>query len=235
MKVGVYLRVSTDRQDEANQEPECLKTCEARGWQPVIYRERESATKRRPEWERLLEDARRGEIRGVVFYSISRIGRRRSQIADDLRSLARWGMAIVSVRERFLDVDQSPELARMREMLIEWWGWFAQIERDEIADRTQRAVDKVKRNIAGKGAHTSARSGRTITRLGRPGWDPRWKARALELGGTPGQIAKQLRAEGAPKIGRSTIRDWIVEKREQAPDAPAETPDDGPAARVAAG
>ena len=237
MKAGVYLRVSTERQDEANQEPACLATCEARGWEPVIFREREGATKKRPEWERLMEAARRGEIRAVVFYSIHRIGRRRFQIAADLADLTRWGMAIVSTREKFLDVDNTPELSKMREMLIQWWGWFAEQERDELIDRTKKAMGRIQERIAKAGAHTSPRSGRTITKLGRPGYSARWKARALELareGAKPTRIAQQLQQEGSPPISRATVHLWLTDEQRKAAAAAA-ADDDGPAAVAAAG
>ena len=218
MKVAVYLRVSTGRQDEANQEPACLKVCEVRGWTPIIYRERVSGVARnRPEWSRLLNDARIGNVRGVVFYSISRIGRRRVEIAGDLAELSRWGMALVSVREQFLDTTPVGGGAAIRDLLIQWWGFFAESERDEIIDRTQRSLDRIKDTLKARGAHTSPRTGRTIKSLGRPRkydwevWKPR--ARALAAAGTltPSAIAKQLIAEGCPKIHRSTVRDWIKE------------------------
>jgi DNA invertase Pin-like site-specific DNA recombinase len=215
MNVAVYLRVSTGRQDEANQEPACLKVCAARGWTPRLYRERVSGVAQRPEWSRLLNDARTGIVRGVVFYSIARIGRRRIQIAQDLAELSRWGMSLVSVRESFLDTTPTVAGAHIRDLLIQWWGFFAESERDEIIDRTQRSIDRIKENLVTRGAHTSPRTGRTITSLGRPRkfdrakWQPRAKALAADGKLTPSEIAKKLIEEGCPKIHRSTVRDWV--------------------------
>ncbi len=214
MRAGVYLRVSTDRQDEKNQEPSCLKACEARGWTPVMYADVESGVGDRLEWARLMEDARRGEIRAVVFYSISRIGRRRTQIAADLAALTRWGASIVSVTDRFLDVDSSPEMAKMRELLIQWWGWFAETEREQLVERTKVSLSQIRENIRKNGSHV-ARNGKVITSLGRPQrFEKKWRDRAFallaEMPGKFGPVAKRIEAEGGPKIGRNTIRAWAA-------------------------
>ncbi|HYM46748.1 MAG TPA: recombinase family protein [Solirubrobacteraceae bacterium] len=230
-KAAVYLRVSTKKQDEENQEPSCLEVCRLRGWQPVIYRERESGVKFRPEWDRLLADARVGRVEAVVFFSIMRLGRKRVQIAGDLAELARYGMALVSVRERFLDVDGSPELARLRPLLVQWWGWFAEAERDEIVARTRVALDRIRGNLEARGHHTSSKSGRTITTLGRPRkYDDKTRrrvrelvevARALKVAPKVAEIARQLQAEGLPKVSRQTIRDWMITATEGSKDASA--------------
>lgn len=209
---GVYLRVSTDRQDEANQEPACLAICASRGWTPQIYRECESALGARPEWARLLEDARTGRIGAVVIYSITRTGRRRTQIASDLADLARWGSALVSVREPFLDTDGSPAQAAVRNLLIQVFGWFAEQERDEIVDRTTRALAKIKGHIDEHGAYTSPRTGRTIRNVGRPAYPAQWQARAKELaafGLSLRVIAKEIVKEGGPHINSGTIHIWV--------------------------
>lgn len=213
---GVYLRVSTDRQDELNQEPACLKVCEARGWTPVLYREVESALKERPQWAKLMDDARRGEIRAVVFYSISRIGRRRTQIAADLAALTRWGASLESVSERFVNTDGSPEMKGVRDLLIQWWGWFAETEREQLVERTKTGLSKIRENIKKNGAHVT-RSGKSITSLGRPFvCEKRWRDRALALlaekpgkfGTVVKEIQAQIEAEGGPKLHRNTIRNW---------------------------
>jgi DNA invertase Pin-like site-specific DNA recombinase len=48
MRAALYMRVSTDEQDEQNQAPELRQLAERRGWEPVEYREVGSAAKARP-------------------------------------------------------------------------------------------------------------------------------------------------------------------------------------------
>lgn len=137
-RAAVYLRVSTDEQDTRNQEPECLKICEARGWVPVIFREVASGAKtRRPEWGRVLEAARRADVVAVVFWSMSRTGRNKVQVAQDIRDLTRYAVATVSVREPWLD---QPGNGPLRALLVDIMGWLAEGERDELIERTRRGL-----------------------------------------------------------------------------------------------
>jgi putative DNA-invertase from lambdoid prophage Rac len=191
---AVYLRVSTDRQDEANQEPECLRLCAARGWEPQVFRETESGTKRRPEWERLKTYVRRGEARAVVFWALDRAGRNRVQLAHDLGELWRWGAEIASVRDAWVDQPAGP----LRDLLVQLMAWFAQTERDRIVERTRAGI---------------ARARAMGVRLGRPPAMPdaaRERARRLaaaqSLAYTPGEVRKILRAEGFGDFDRRTVK-----------------------------
>ena len=59
MKAALYLRVSTNQQDEENQRAPLEKLAAVRGWEvTAIYRENESAWKQghQPELARLLRD-----------------------------------------------------------------------------------------------------------------------------------------------------------------------------------
>lgn len=224
---GVYLRVSTNEQNELNQEPPCLEVCKLRGWAPVVYREVESGTKQRPVWDRLMEDARTARIQAVVVFSVNRIGRRRIQIARDLATLTRYGVAVVSYCEKFVEVDSSPEMAPIRDLLIQWWGWFAEREREEIVTRTKNALDVVKENIRKHGFHVS-KNGRPIVHLGPPSFPDKWKQRAiaLHLAGENNYaaIARQLKAEGGPTISRRAVRTWVLTHQATSPkDAPHPT------------
>jgi DNA invertase Pin-like site-specific DNA recombinase len=136
MKAGNYLRVSTDKQSEENQEPECRKLCEARGWEPVFYREVMSGAKQRPIWDRLKEDVRKGNITHVVFWSIDRIGRNKVQVCHDLRELFRFGATVASVKESWLDHADGP----LRGLLIDIIAWFAEGERARLIERTKAGL-----------------------------------------------------------------------------------------------
>lgn len=172
-KAAVYLRVSSKdgRQDEANQEPDCQRLCEARGFEPIFYRERESGAKRRPEWERVIEAARTGIVHAVVFWSVDRIGRTRVEIMKDLWNLTRFGVAIVSCRERVVDVPRadaatSPLLIIVREQAIAWLTFAAEDERTKLIERTRAGIARAR----ALGKH-----------VGRPPVDPLKLARGISL------------------------------------------------------
>jgi DNA invertase Pin-like site-specific DNA recombinase len=185
---AVYLRVSTDRQDEANQEPECLRLCAARGWEPRVYRETESGAKRRPQWDRVKEAARTGDVRAVVFWALDRTGRSRVQVAHDLGELWRWGAQVASVKDSWTDQPAGP----LRDLLVQLMGWFAQMERDRLRERTRAGLARAK--AAG-------------VVLGRPSKMPEAaRARARELKGTPGAVRRALVAEGFGSYARRTVQ-----------------------------
>ncbi len=132
MKAAVYLRVSTTRQDEANQEPECLRICTARGWEPVLFREQESAVKRRPVWEQVKAAVHRGEVSRVVVWALDRAGRDRVQLAQDWRDMLSKGARLVSVREPWTE-QEGP----LHALLVEVVAYFAEAERVRLIERTK--------------------------------------------------------------------------------------------------
>jgi DNA invertase Pin-like site-specific DNA recombinase len=183
---GIYLRVSTNRQDEANQEPDCLRICAARGWNPVVFREQESAVKHRPEWERLKQSVHRGELSAVVVWALDRAGRDRVQLSHDIAELVRKGAAVVSVRESWLDQPAGP----MRDLLIQLMGWFAQTERARLIERTKAGQERAR--AMGK-------------RIGRPGL-PDEKLRAARAAFDCGLSA--FRAAKKVNVPETTLRGY---------------------------
>jgi putative DNA-invertase from lambdoid prophage Rac len=140
MKAAVYLRVSTDKQTEENQEPDCIRLCEARGWEPVIYREVESGVKRRPKWDRVKNDVRTGVCRAVVVWALDRTGRTRVQVAHDLSELFRWGAVVASVKDSWLDQATGP----LRDLLVQIMAWVAEGERARLIERTKAGMARAK-------------------------------------------------------------------------------------------
>lgn len=191
MIAAVYLRVSTERQDEANQEPDTRRICAARGWEPAIYRERESGAKRRPQWDLVKEAARQGKVGAVVFWSLDRIGRDRVQAAHDLRELFRWNVTLCSVKEPWLDQSGAGPL---RSLLVDVVTWFAESERARLIERTHAGL-----------AAARARG----VRLGRPpamSEAARARAAAMKGKGTPGAVRRLLLAEGLGDFPRRTVQ-----------------------------
>lgn len=202
IRAAVYLRVSTERQDEANQEPDVLRLCAARGWEPVIYRERESGAKRRPEWDRVKERSRVGDVGAVVFWSIDRIGRNRVQAAQDLRELFRWKVTVVSVKERWLDC--SPDQGPLRDLLVDVVTWFAEEERRKLRERTVAGLARAR--LLGKV-------------LGRPSAiPPLAQAQLREISATfpewtPGMLSRALKAQGFGTFKPQTLRSFLKRSR----------------------
>ncbi|HJX54009.1 MAG TPA: recombinase family protein [Polyangia bacterium] len=140
MKAAVYLRVSTDKQSEANQEPDCRRLCEARAWEPIFYREVQSGAKKRPVWDRLKDDVRTGAVRAVVFWALDRTGRNRVQIAHDLGELFRFSAQVASVKDAWLDMPAGP----MRDLLVQIMAWVAEGERSRLVERTNAGLARAR-------------------------------------------------------------------------------------------
>jgi len=83
VRAGLYTRISSDRDPTRlgveRQEQDCQKICKDRGWQAEVYCDNDiSATnprKRRPAYERLLEDIKAGRINAVVVWAEDRLHR----------------------------------------------------------------------------------------------------------------------------------------------------------------
>ena len=121
-------------QSEGNQEPECLRVCASRGWHPVLFPEKESAVKHRPEWDKVRTAVHRGEVGAVVVWALDRIGRNRVQVSSDVAEIMRKAPSgLVSVREPWTD----QPMGRVRDLLIEQYGWFAESERERLIERTK--------------------------------------------------------------------------------------------------
>jgi putative DNA-invertase from lambdoid prophage Rac len=182
MKTAIYLRTSTDRQFVDNQRPSVLQLAEARSLEIVkVYEEQASSVKHRPEWERLKNDAHRGEFRCLVLHALDRLGRSMIGNVQQILELDRMGIEVVSVREPWLDT-RGP----VRTLLIAILSWVAEEERRQIASRSKLGVERARR--AGKV-------------IGRPRVEVDLH-RALELRAEGMSVKDVARAMGVP---RSTL------------------------------
>lgn len=164
MRAAVYLRVSstTGRQNEANQEPDCARLCAARGWTPVLFPERESGVKERPQWRAVVEAARRGEVVAVVVWALDRVGRTRVQVAHDLAELGRFRVAIVSVQDAWIDQPTGP----LRDLLIQIMGWVAEGERARMIERVRAGQARARASGKRWGRRRREISGPALIRAG---------------------------------------------------------------------
>ena len=74
-RCAIYARVSTDRQQVQNQLAEVQQLAVARGYEPVVYEEVESAAKARPVLDRMLADVRAGRVQAVAVWALDRLHR----------------------------------------------------------------------------------------------------------------------------------------------------------------
>ncbi len=145
MRVGIYARVSTDVQSTENQIEQLKEYCAKRGWEIAgIYRETISGKeKNRPEFVRMMEDARKRIINCVLVWSLDRFTREGTErVWFYLGHLREYGVSFVSYQEQFLSTDN--EL--VRDILYSILGALAKQERLRISERTKAGLEQTRRN-----------------------------------------------------------------------------------------
>jgi DNA invertase Pin-like site-specific DNA recombinase len=173
---AIYLRVSSDRQTVANQLAEVRQLAVARGFEPVVYEEVESAAKARPVLGRLLDDARAGRVQAVAVWALDRLHRSMVGAIGTVLELDRLGVQVLSVREGWLDTS-----GPVRPLLVAIFGWVAEQERARLIERTRAGL---------------ARARAQGVKLGRPRASPLQLAAAANRVAAGASIREAARACG---------------------------------------
>ena len=142
-KVALYGRVSTtDKgQDPELQLKDLRAYSKARGWK--VYGEyvdngESGAKESRPALNRLMEDARKRRIDGILVWKLDRFGRSLKALVSTLEELRALGIQFVSYTE---NLDFSTPAGRAMANLI---GVFAEFERDLIRERVRAGIQNAK-------------------------------------------------------------------------------------------
>lgn len=187
-KAAIYVRTSTKGQHVENQEPDCVQLAAARGLDVVeVYREQESAVKHRPVFEQLMADAHAGKFQTLVLWRLDRLGRRMAGNINDVLSLDRAGVEVVSVREPWLDSG-----GPARNLLLGIFSWLAEEERRVLVERTVAGLERARRQ--GK-------------RIGRPPASPVMLHAARDLVTAGVSVAAAAKRKG---VARSTLRRFLL-------------------------
>jgi site-specific DNA recombinase len=142
VSAALYARVSTQRQAQDGdsleaQEDRVREFCRSNDYgEPVLYVERGRSGRKaqRPELNRLLTDARAGDINLVVVYKIDRIARNIRDFWRIVGELEDAGCRVVSLREQ---IDTKTPQGRMMLGLI---AGIAEMEAESIRTRSKDAA-----------------------------------------------------------------------------------------------
>lgn len=178
-RCAIYLRVSTAEQTYENQRPDCEAAAESRGLTVVeVYEDKMSGRNpKRPEWQRMLRDARRRQFDYVLVWALDRFGRDMRAIHEAVYQLSDCGVRLVSCREPWLE-----EAGPATPLILSVLSWVAE----------QESVRKSKRVKAGMAR--AAREGKRFGPLRRALSTAAEidEARALlEAGQTQAQVAER--------------------------------------------
>lgn len=139
MKVAIYTRTSTDRQQSGleAQKRALEEFCKARGITEYLVFEDfgVSGTKNsRPELDRLMVNVRNGNVNTVIVYSFSRFARSTKFLLDTLEEFGKLKVNFISLSE---NVDLSTAIGKAMFTII---SAIATLERDLISERVRNGL-----------------------------------------------------------------------------------------------
>jgi len=147
MKTAIYLRVSTadGRQTTENQLRQLRAYCQRKHYTITkVYTDNESGTKgrrARAGLNQLFKDARRKWFELLVFWSVDRFTREGIYAAFNyFKTLDRYGVRFESYKEEFLNTQDD----MLRDMLLAFMSYFAELEAKKISERTKAGLARAK-------------------------------------------------------------------------------------------
>src|SRR5512133_2232672 len=155
---AIYTRISADRNGDAlgvkRQEADCLKLCEARGWEvfDVYCDDNESAynpRKIRKHYRRMLADVAAGKITMIVAWHPDRLHRQMRELLPFIDLVNKHGVGVETVTAGKYDL--STPSGRLNARLL---GDVAEYESEHRAERVRR---KLEQNAADGKIHGGSR------------------------------------------------------------------------------
>lgn len=142
MKVAIYARVSTAKQDNENQLAQLREFAEKQGWKLFDnYVDQESgAISNRPEFQRMFADASRRRFDLVLFWALDRLSREGVyQTLQHLNRLESYGVGFRSFTEPYFD-----SCGVFKDAVIAIMATLAKQERIKRAERTKAGLARAK-------------------------------------------------------------------------------------------
>ena len=194
--VGLYYRVSTERQDLASQEHavERWLTDLPQDKKPKkieVYKDEgiSGKTTRRPGFQRMLDDAYAGKIDTIIVYRLDRFSRHATTAIRLLLNLDEAGVAFISVTQAVLNLGHENPFRRT---MLAAFAEIAEIERETIVARVRAGLDAAKKRGVQLGAPIKVTDEKRVLalelkELGKP---LRFIAKELQL--SIGSVSKML-------------------------------------------
>jgi DNA invertase Pin-like site-specific DNA recombinase len=161
MKAALYLRVSTAKQNTDRQLTELSDYAMKHGFE-VVYTacETVSGTRtryQRPDMEKVLEMARKGEIMEVVCLELSRLGRDAMDVRNIITDLAEVGVCTHVVNRNLRSLDKKRKKDGVTMMILGILADLAEMERETTVERIVSGQQEAKR----QGRHIARPKGST--------------------------------------------------------------------------
>jgi len=141
VRVGVYLRVSTENQSSDLQRSDIEDYLKHKGWSYVVYYEDKlsGTNSRRPGLQRLLNDIRSKNINTVICWKLDRFFRSIKDLVTTLNELNELQVNFISLRD---NIDLSTPSGRLLAHLL---GSIAQFESELIKMRVVAGLNEARK------------------------------------------------------------------------------------------
>ena len=141
MKVGLYARVSTDKQDTDNQMIRLREIAQNRGYE-VFDEYVDIASGRnanRPNLDRMMKDAKQHRFDKIIAVKLDRIARSVTNLNNLMNDLYAWNIGI-----EFIDqpIDTTTPAGKM---ILTILGAMAEFERELIVERTNDGLKRARK------------------------------------------------------------------------------------------
>jgi site-specific DNA recombinase len=231
-RAAIYARISDDKEGEGlgveRQIRDCLDLCERYDWTVTeTYRDDSKSAytgKARPEYERMLTDARAGRIDAIVCWSVDRLTRHPRELEEIIDLHTSHGVALAAVGVGLVNLDD-PD-GRMTARLT---GVIARGEvekmsrriRREVQQRAERGLPHGQRaygykRVEGRDVLDEAKAAviREIAQRLLSGESVKAVTQSLNDQGTPPPYADRPRKDGRPRQwSRVTVRAVVLRER----------------------
>ena len=142
MKVAIYVRVSTDKQEANNQLHDLRTYCQKQ--EHEIYKEYVDVVSgikdSRPAFDSLFCEAHKKLFDGVVFWDLSRFSRSGTLFTlQKLTELENIGVTWHSYQEPYFST-----MGQFKDVLISFMATLAKIEREKISERTKAGLRRAR-------------------------------------------------------------------------------------------
>ncbi len=138
MKVAIYVRVSTRKQDETNQLPRLREMAASRGYEVCGEYSDEASAKdaNRPAWKELMQDASEHKFDAILVTKLDRVMRSLVQLNITMSNLQTYGVKLICTD--IGEIDFSTPMGKVQMQII---GAIAEWEREIIIQRTKEGLE----------------------------------------------------------------------------------------------
>jgi len=144
MKIAIYVRVSTEKQELENQLSPLLEFSAKRGFE-IFKTYKDIATGKNTEREsfnEMMREAHQRKFDAIVVWALDRLSREGlSKTVNLIEHLGKIGIDVISYSEPYLDTTN--ELAR--NILLAVISTLAKAEREKISERTKAGLERIRK------------------------------------------------------------------------------------------